>query len=111
MVLLRTPKKKLTSKAPNPTYTLTLHKTYYNQGFFNLGVDISALIRATSGPATLLLGPNKTAFDVRVNREANANGTPRIMGGAHVRNWLQDNFDEKAEVTVEVISPETLWLH
>lgn len=91
-------------------YPLTLHKTYYNQGFFNLGVSVSGYVRPSSGPAVLNAGAAKTRFSVHVNREANANGTPRIMGGAEFRNWIQRNCSEMEVVDVEIISPGEFWL-
>jgi hypothetical protein len=94
----------------NPVYRLTLQRTYYDKGFFNLGVDVSGFVRKTSGPATLLLGPNRVPVQVGVNRDANQNGTPRIMGGANVRDWIQRNLREMEVVNVEILDLETYWL-
>jgi len=93
-----------------PVYDLKLHKTYYDKGFFNLGVDVSGFVRKTSGLATLLLGEKRTPVRVTVNREANQNGTPRIMGGVQVRDWIQKNLRELETVHVEILDPETIWL-
>ncbi|MBL4682549.1 MAG: hypothetical protein JKY88_17765 [Pseudomonadales bacterium] len=95
----------------NPKYKLTLHKTYYDKGFFNLGVDVDRHVRKASGPATLMLGSSKSTYSVKVNREANLNGTPRIMGGNSVRDWIQRNFTLKDAVTVGIISLDKLWLY
>lgn len=95
----------------NPTYQLTLHKTYYDNGFFNLGVDVDRYVRTTSGPAKLQLGKSKVTYPATVNRKANLNGTPRIMGGPSVRDWLQRNFKEKDIVTVEIVAPDQFWLY
>ena len=94
----------------NPTYKLKLHKTYYDKGFFNLGVAVSRFVRKTSGPARLLLGAKQIPFEVSVNREANQNGTPRVMGGVKVRDWIQKNLQEMQTVDVEIIDPNTYWL-
>ena len=40
---------------PNPVYELTLHKTYYDDGFFNLGVGVEGLVRPDNGPVTIEL--------------------------------------------------------
>lgn len=98
----------------NPKYQLTLHKTYYDKGFFNLGVDVDRYVRPTSGPAKLLLGSSKTTYPVTVNRDANINGTPRIMGGPSVRDWIQRHHKEKDVVdvvTVEILAPDQLRLY
>ena len=78
----------------HPKYQLTLHKTYYDKGFFNLGVDVARFVRPESGDGELLLGPSKARFPVTVNREANRNGSPRILGGPSVRDWIQRNKKE-----------------
>lgn len=43
-----------------PVYKLTLHKTYYDKGFFNLGVDVDRFVRADSGPVSILLASIST---------------------------------------------------
>lgn len=95
----------------NPKYELTLHRTYYQQGFFNLGVDADRFVQPTSGEATIYLGKSKSTYPVRINREANQNGTPRIMGGVAARDWFQKNHQEKDLVTVEILSPKEFWLY
>ncbi len=93
-----------------PIYALTLHKTYYDKGFFNLGVEIERYVRKDSGPAVLLVGSLKARLDVKVDREANQNGTPRVQGGAELRNWLQRNCKLGARVKVHVLGPSEFWL-
>ena len=88
-----------------PNYKLTLHKTYYDQGFFNLGVAVDQFVRPDSGEARLKLGEAGVVIDVKVNREANENGTPRVLGGPTLRNWLQSNFNQGDTVIVEIESP------
>jgi hypothetical protein len=39
-----------------PLFRLTLEKTYYRQGFFNVTVDFDRFIRPTEGPVELILG-------------------------------------------------------
>ena len=73
-------------------------------------MSIERYVRKQSGRAKLLLGDARVPFDVTVNREANNNGTPRIMGGAAVRDWLQRNYRELDMVDVEVLSPTEFWL-
>ena len=91
-------------------YKLTLSKTYYNNGFFNLGVDVDNHVRADNGPIKLLLGESKEELIGSVNRNANLNGTPRVFGGARLRNWFQLNFKVMDKVEVVAITPVELWL-
>lgn len=93
-----------------PVYSLTLHKTYYDQGFFNIGVELSGHVRRDSGPVTLLLGESPAGIAARVNREANQNGTPRVHGGAALRNWLQKHFRQGERIDVVIETSERLRL-
>ena len=87
-----------------PTYGPKLHKTYYDKGFFNLGIEVDRFVRADSGPISIRLGNSQVEIQAKVNREANLNGTPRVMGGAELRNWFQRNFRELEVVEVLVLS-------
>lgn len=93
---------------PSPIYNLTLHKTYYDKGFFNLGVSVDKYVRSSSGPITITLGKSKRTLIAHVNRNANSNGTPRIMGGTELRDWIQKNYSLKDEVVVEIISHDAI---
>jgi hypothetical protein len=93
---------------PRPTYELTLHKTYYDKGFFNLGVSVDKFIRPTSGPIRIALGKSKRMLDGHVNRDANQNGTARIFGGTELRDWFYDNYSLKDEVIVHMVSPTSI---
>ena len=92
----------------NPVYELTLHKTYFDKGFFNLGVAVDALIMPGNGAVVIELGGSHRSIEGRIDRTANQNGTPRIFGGAALRNWLQDNFHLGDRVEVHVLDPARL---
>ena len=93
-----------------PVYKLTLHKSYYDKGFFNLGVDVEQFVRPDSGPVTLRLGESEKEIEGLVDREANQNGTPRISGGAKLRDWFQEHFKLEGVVDVFVTDTDELWL-
>ena len=93
-----------------PIYKLTLRKSYYDKGFFNLGVDVERFVRPDSGPVTLRLGGSEEEIEGRVNREANQNGTPRISGGVKLRDWFQGHFKLEDVVDVFVTDLDELWL-
>lgn len=92
----------------HPSYKLTLQNTYYAKGFFNLGVDIERYVAGDGAEITLVLGPKGQRMAARVNRRANQNGTPRIMGGARLRDWFIDNCEMMDQLTISVISPTEL---
>ena len=91
-------------------YKLTLHKTYYDKGFFNLGVEVDDLVRKDNGPVFIRLGDSMSEIEGKSDRSANLNGTPRIFGGAELRNWIQSHFEQMEVIDVVVQSPTRLWL-
>lgn len=93
-----------------PIYELMLHKTYYDQGFFNLGIAVDKYIRSDNGPITILLGDSKLELTGRVDRNANLNCTPRIFSTNALKEWIKKNFQLKDLVMVHIISPNKIWL-
>lgn len=87
-----------------PTYNLTLHKTYYEKGFFNLGVDVDKYVRPKSGEIKLVLGASRRVLMGKVDREANVNGTPRVFGGPELRNWFFKNYKMKDQVVITILN-------
>jgi hypothetical protein len=76
-----------------PTFALTLQRTYYKMGFFNVGVTYDRHVRRTEGPVRIRLGHDGPEIEGRVDRHANQNGTARVMGGVQLKRWFQANFD------------------
>ena len=89
---------------------LTLHKTYYNQGFWNIPVDLDSHVRKDEGPITLLLGKYRQEIQAHVNRSANQNGTARIMGKRALRDWFQQNYAVMDNVPVRFVTPNLIVL-
>ena len=92
------------------TYILTLHETYFRLGFFNLGVDVSTFVSQTHGASVELLCGEDMRMRAKVNRTANTNGTPRIMGGVKLRDWFQTCCTRMGELRVDVLAPDVLQL-
>ncbi|MFN2546088.1 MAG: hypothetical protein ABR567_01515 [Myxococcales bacterium] len=95
-----------------PTFPLTLHKTYLEQGFFNVTVDFDKYVRQSEGPVALVLlfDGREQRVDAKVNRSANQNGTARIMGGTRLRDWFLDHFDVGAKIAVDLSSQREIRL-
>ncbi|HVY76283.1 MAG TPA: GIY-YIG nuclease family protein [Puia sp.] len=94
------------------TFDISLGQAYYNQGFFNVGLEYSDLIGADNEIIDIQLGANSDAtIQGYINRTANRNGTPRIMGGKELRNWIQNNFKLNDTMKVDIISPIAIRLH
>ena len=94
-----------------PIFNLTLHRTYYNQGFFNVTVDFDRFVRPQEGPVVLRLGLRGLEIQGLINRRANRNGTPRIIGRTRLRDWFQKNFEPMEIVAVDLSSREIIVLY
>jgi hypothetical protein len=93
-----------------PIFKLTLQKTYFNKGFFNVIVDYDRYVRNSSGPVRLRLGLSGIEIDGKINRIANNNGTARVLGGEPLRNWFQSNFEPMDTVEVDLSSQDIIIL-
>ena len=103
------------SKEPKPTVALipvlktidiSLGQAYYNQGFFNIGVEFSPMIGPDNATIDIQLGSNADkTIQGYINRTANRNGTPRIMGGKELKKWIKSNFKPNDILKVDIISP------
>lgn len=93
----------------HPQYTLTLHKTYYEKGFFNLGIAVDKYVRPQSGAIAIMLD-GRRELNARVDREANLNGTPRIHGGQELRDWFFKHYKLRDKIIVTILSPTVIRL-
>ena len=91
----------------NEVFHLRLEKTYYERGFFNVTRDFDHLVRSDDGPISLQLGDG-WSMEGNVNRRAQRNGTARVMGGACLRDWFQQNYTKGDRVPVTFVTPSLL---
>lgn len=91
-----------------PIFKLKLQSTYYRTGFFNIGVEHSRFVRPDDGPITILIGDDGLRIEAQVNRRANGNGTPRIMGGTPLRDWFQRNRREFDVIEINLSGPDLM---
>lgn len=101
--------KRLT-KRPNviTTITLIVYKTYYSSGFFNVSVKNQKYFGGDGEEIEIFCGESSQPTIGYINRSANMNNTPRIMGGVALKRWFQENVTLMQEVLVEVLSPNSI---
>lgn len=83
---------------------------YYNQGFFNIGVEYSDYFGLHGTQILIELGEDNHVVSGYINRTANRNGTPRIMIGRPYTEWIQSIYSQGEYLTVEIKNPELLHL-
>ena len=91
-------------------FTFVLQPTYFAQGFFNVGVAAQRLLGQDGETLEMFLGDDPQPILGTINRRANTNGTPRIMGGVGLRSWFQAAAGLSASISVEVLSPTSIRL-
>lgn len=98
------------SQIPGPIaqFLLVVQKTYYRMGFFNVGVGQSTLFGGDGQEIEIFCGDAAQPIIGTINRTANNNQTPRIMGGKGLRDWFQRNVREMQEVHVTLLSPNAI---
>lgn len=95
---------------PFGTFSFTLQPTYYRTGFFNVGVSSQKFLGADGEKIELFLGDRAQPILGSINRRANTNGTPRIMGGSGLRDWFNTHASVAANISVDVLSPTAIRL-
>lgn len=88
-------------------FPLVLYPTYYGQGFFNVPVTHDGFVCEHDGVVEIVLGEG-LRISARVNRTANTNGTARIMGGKHLRDWFSENCQLMQPVYVDLVMPSEI---
>lgn len=92
------------------SFSLVLQPTYARTGFFNVGVEYEKLLGGDGEKIEIFCGNAEKPILGAINRRANNNGTPRIMGGAGLRRWFEHNASVMQTITVLVSSPTMIRL-
>jgi hypothetical protein len=91
-------------------FTLVLHPTYHRTGFFNVGVAAEMLFGRDGEVIEIFTEAATKPILGSINRTANRNATPRIMGGTGLRDWFQSAARSMHNITVQVLSPTAIRL-
>lgn len=92
------------------SFTFNLAKTYYNTGFFNVPVAHQNHFGGNGQQIELFVCDEIQPVLGTINRTANSNGTPRIMGGSDLRNLIQEKWNVGHVIQVDVLSPTSFRL-
>ncbi|WP_339631447.1 GIY-YIG nuclease family protein [uncultured Sneathiella sp.] len=94
----------------NLKFQFHLRKTYYNQGFFNVPVAYMDAFGNNNERIEISCGKHATLFEGHINRTANTNNTPRIMGGRQLTHWFKNSKNLDDQIKVTVVSPNSIFI-
>jgi len=94
----------LSELSSKETFDIKIGQAYYNQGFFNISVKHQELLGSNGEEITIYLGNKASILSGYINRTANTNATPRIMGGKKLSIWIKQNFKQGDYMRVLVLS-------
>lgn len=85
-------------------FELQLGIAYYNQGFFNVPVKYQEFFGSDGEEIEIYLGDIESPIVGYINRTANRNATPRIMGGKEMKHWIMGGFKQGDHLKICVFS-------
>jgi hypothetical protein len=93
-----------------PHFILTLQDTYHRRGFFNVPVNCDKYFGRDEQSITIYCGREKLQVIGKINRTANTNGTPRIMGAVPLREWFQKRR-VMSPLKISIVDLTTIHIH
>jgi len=94
-----------------PSFILVLHQTYYKTGFFNVKVDNERYFGSDNENIEIYCGNNPIPIIGKINRSANNNHTPRIMGGSTLKQWFSEESNINGRIEVKIINKNKIILN
>jgi hypothetical protein len=92
------------------TMPLILQVTYFNQGFFNVPVEYQRYFGNDLEKIDIYCGEEQSFVAGYINRTANSNATPRIMGGIQLKRWMHKASHAMGAIDVVIQSPTSIKL-
>jgi len=99
------------------SFGIILRIANYTQGIINVRVKFKHHFGLHDSDISIYLGSNAIEAikpikkSPKVNRTANPNGSPRIMGRVEMRDWIQANFKQGETLVVDVIGFNSIRLN
>ncbi|WP_313473120.1 GIY-YIG nuclease family protein [Rouxiella badensis] len=91
-------------------FTFNITDTYWRRGFFNVPVVSSQYFGKDGENIKIVLHDGVSSISGMINRTANPSGSPRIMGGAELRQYFQLNYTIGDVAPIELITQNMIKL-
>lgn len=92
-----------------PHFILKLQETYHRTGFFNVPVKCEKYFGSDEQTIKIYCGQERLLVTGKINRTANGNGTPRVMGALPLREWFQKR-KAMSPLKVMILDPATIYI-
>ena len=89
---------------------LTLWKSFYDAGHFNVPLYFDEYVRPDEGTITLALGKSKQEIQAYVSRSETPHRIARVKGGAPLRDWFKKNYQVQEKFLVSYDAPNKITL-
>ena len=94
------------------SFEIILGIAYYNQGFFNVSMAYNEIFGHDKSLIEIQLGENpENKIQGYVSRTANSNGTPRIMGGKVLTEWIKKHYRQGDLLKIDILSNDSIKLN
>ncbi|MCE0826583.1 GIY-YIG nuclease family protein [Buttiauxella sp. A2-C2_NF] len=100
--------KTVTSEILIPIYNFNMANTYWQRGFFNVTIAASHEFGEDGAMIKIINSNTNTSLTAIINRTANTNKVPRIMGGIDLRSFFQRNFNVGDTINYRMFSPSSM---
>lgn len=97
-----------TDQSSERTITIALHRTYYQQGFFNVPVEYDRQFGEHNSKIEIVLDDATNPIAGVINRTAQRNGTARILGHAGLRDYFRSHFQPGDSISLVIESPQRI---
>jgi hypothetical protein len=96
----------------NIHFEIILGIAYYNQGFFNVSKAHNEKFGIDKSLIKIQIGENpEDTIQGYINRTANSNGTPRIMGGKVLTEWIKKHYKQGDLMKIDILSNDSIKLN
>jgi hypothetical protein len=91
--------------------TVELYKTYYERGFFNISVDYERFFGENNEAINIKILKTGSTITGIINRTANKNGTPRIIGGVELKRYFRSCHAQGDIIHIKIVSKNSIEIH
>lgn len=98
----------LTSDRPGYRFLVSYH--FMSKGFFNVPLRYAGFFGDDQQKIRILCGRERDTIHGHIDRSANTNAAPRVVGGRKLKAWFEHNTGLNNPVDIDILAPNAIWL-